>query len=415
MVAIRQHVRRHHSPVVMLGRGKKALKDIFHALFHCFYVETMSVPLLVQDSHLVFATCGDMGTESTLNRVKPVPVTTLFPWLAAPVQAETDDGDWEEDLSVDIQESFSINGMMHILHNLGTRLLEALPVLAAAIVALAQCANLLRKESTCKRLLETCFDTAVGRTYHRRLRGFQGQVYYERWGTIAYCVKEMLKLRWILWWGWDVAKYKAGDQDHPADPTGAHSVHLDVICSAWSSFEWWEKLRVSDYLYDVIRSCVVWCDTCVCHGHLLGNEALDIPDKLRQLWQSCLCRGRRVPELAAGDLLEMVRDLLNMSATQLALSFPQEVDDATRVSLIVEFERGRAFIVFTLTFKLHAFGEDPLYIFACAHHDRVKSFRAVRHCFACNRRAHISGTVPFRQSPWPRKREHFSKAKLYNR
>ena len=83
---------------------------------------------------------------------------------------------------------------------------------------------------------------------------------------------------------------------------------------------WWEAMRVLCLLAHVIRLAVKWCVTCPCHSHLLASwDSSDGSEHrgLINIWRTCPMRGKRLPEVVAGDFLEYVRTLLDTASARL--------------------------------------------------------------------------------------------------
>ena len=96
-------------------------------------------------------------------------------------------------------------------------------------------------------------------------------------------------------------------------------------------------------------------------------------------------RGLRLPEVSAGEFLEMFVELANVMVIELLQALPTDLDDASRGVCVQAFERGRSSILFELTLKMvSSYMEPPGLIFAIAHHKWSKQRFFLRLCLECD-------------------------------
>ena len=222
MCKMRDKFHFHKAPPVVIGSGRGSLSGKFEATVYALFLEGGSCLFDLQKflaEILVMTT--DMGVEHGLGSVPPVPFSSLFPWaetsyLAPPssIQAVEDDDfdaafEAEERLGNEVDGRVSLTGsipcagQLRILHNAANSLLAVMPQTGRSIEQLAVVADLLRRPHIRTRLLESCFNSEVGKQFHARLNTFRGKVRSERWGTIAFCVYEALESRSMLVFGWN--------------------------------------------------------------------------------------------------------------------------------------------------------------------------------------------------------------------
>ena len=81
-----------------------------------------------------------------------------------------------QDLDYDVgyDNALANPGLMHIIHNAGTDLLAAVPVLDAAVTKLAAVATMLERKGTRRRMLATFYDSRSGRSYHADVNKWSG-------------------------------------------------------------------------------------------------------------------------------------------------------------------------------------------------------------------------------------------------
>ena len=167
-----------------------------------------------------------------------------------------------------------------------------------------------------------------------------------------------------------------------ADAGQTHNDHiqLDVVDEAINDEYWWACLRTVDHIMAVVRDCLLWAESCPCHFRFHHRC---VPAKLRHGWQQCPLRGRRLPELAAGDFGNVVRQLLDVSGVDVLMGLPSSITAAQKAILLWEFELGKAHLTFAFTLKLAAMQEPPRLLHALAHHSTLVARGATRRCLSC--------------------------------
>ena len=320
----------------------------------------------------------DFGVEFGLSSVQPVGSTEVFPWM------ETGDDDARDaeqgpglpgGMRLSLQRTIAAPGLLHILHNAASDLLVSCPLLNEAVDGLAVATGLLSAEFTQSRIIEACFSGPVTSHYKWDIKKVHTRVYRERWGSVAFCCDQVLNVKTPLTAGWDLNRYKALGKEVSAE--------VLAFDASIMSGDWWAKVFVLDRLYEVIRMCIWWAETCPCHGDLLKaaadhGEPLD-PAASKEM-QTCPLRGLRLCELAAGDLFKYFEDLCHTAILQVMHGLPQGLQPALRADLVSEFEAGRSYLVFQMSLKLSSYMAPPCLLFACAHHDRTVQHRALRQC-----------------------------------
>ena len=98
-------------------------------------------------------------------------------------------------------------------------------------------------------------------------------------------------------------------------------------------------------------------------------------------WDACPWRGRRKPELAAGDLFKLVRETIEDLGSTFLLDLPP-LDQGARGRLLHIFEMSRASIVFGFTMKISHMLEPPWLTLAVAHHTKDVAISAIKKVLA---------------------------------
>lgn len=153
--------------------------------------------------------------------------------------------------------------------------------------------------------------------------------------------------------------------------------------------EFWAYLAMLDVIASMLRTLHHWVEWCPCHGdHILLLDDLDLGSNLReelvQLWSQCPLRGCRAPCLAAGEFTTLVRQVGDVSAATLMLSFPSDITAQQRQKLVLEFNMGRSHLEFYFGLKLHHWTQPPWLVYKLAHHDEILAAEAYGELMSCS-------------------------------
>ena len=301
MERVRSLLRQHTLPLIVLASSRTRLRDKFEAAaLQFFLVAGHTAAHLERFSKSILVPTTDMGTELGLSSVAPVRIDELFPWcedaylerggvvgpeglpLLLPEESEEADlFDVAEEVHhhVDLSNAMPNAGQLHILHNAANGVLKVMPTVDAAIDELKVVADMVRQPHSRGRLLETCFTSNVGKQFHNKLKSFKGKVFRGRWGTVAFCVIEMLAIQQILRWGWSLVAYKAGQKTSKTD-TKEDAKKWETIDNAVRSPKFWAAIEVANIVYEIIRKGFVWSEGCRCHTHILLSQK--VPPQLEK-------------------------------------------------------------------------------------------------------------------------------------
>ena len=186
---------------------------------------------------------------------------------------------------------------------------------------------------------------------------------------MAATVLQMELIKGILRWGWDVDAYsmnsKAKDQ-----------AEISQVDAAITSDLFWGCLCVLNMLSVGVSRSVAWCNSCRCHWDLESDSR-----EVMRLWQSCPMRGRRLPEIAAGDFVDAVRDLFAVCHGKLlALLAALSLGEDATSKLIHAFELARSRFIFLMIMKTCPLQEPPGCLFQISHFDQDKVVQALEKC-----------------------------------
>ena len=370
--------------------------DKFCATMHALWLESGDPGQLQSYCASFISVTSDLGTEFALTELAETPVQTVLPWVRLPepqmpLVAESDLEDVPEDgfagvqadtFPVGLTASIAVTGLLHILPNAGNELTSVCETLPGTIDQMKCISRLLSGPSSNQRLRATCFSGPLSRPFQDRVRQYSAKVYEARWGSVAWAAQELLKLEKPLRRFWSLPSYQSAgiEEGRPSTRAGKPGKLIDIqaVDAAIGDQFFWAALLVIDNILAVIRSSIAWAESCRCHWRVLQWDGL--APKLRAQFESCPMRGRRCPEIAAGDLFDVLASMFDVSATAILLELPATLSQAQRAKLLRDFELGRSHFSFSATLKLSAMMEPPRLIFAIAHHEQAKAKAALKQC-----------------------------------
>ena len=427
----------HNLPPVQLGSGRTSVGHKFQALMHMIKIVSPTLTLLPHCARSCVVLTSDYGVEARVPSVKPVPVSEVFPYLQEddysdnesdtdsdmpvlvdpqddfvcepspePMPAEDDDfkyvpqprrrRDRREEL-LDLSGCSEIPGLLHVIHNAGKALSEQLTHYNEAAEKLQATSNMLRRRESKERLKETCFSSDIGRAvWDQCLKSFKGKCYSERWGTVANCLHLMSSdVKASLDFYWDVTKYRGSTSERKPDPEEEDAdvmERIHIIDEALRNPFWWAMWDMLSRVAKILRLALIWAEGCPCHDQLrLALAELAPGDnrpfikEMHHVANSCVMRGRRCPELAAGDFEKVMKRLYTEEASALLMQLPPALSGKERKEILQDFERSRQYLLSTFILKLSHWIEDGHAVFAIAHHDPAVAwarYKAVMECTA---------------------------------
>ena len=416
--SLKKKIVTHIGPAVELGSGRVGRAHKWQALIHQLMLLS---PQGGQDAdklaRTLFATVSDFGVEASVTQVGPMRLREVVPWFQfneadeaadreppAPHQCPEDDfadipalvedpppPPPPRDPVIDLSRNTDVPGMLHIVHNAGRGLETQLRNYQDATKRLQVVANLLRRPESSSRLETTCFDSDIGTHLWSSsgLGKFGGSCYPERWGTVACCLTQLTSdMQQALEWGWDLQKYRFGQAGAVQENDSEFSSQLGLVDETLSSPYWLAYWGMLKRIAKVLKAALEWCEGCRCHDELVrAIRSGDHDDGKRGQQDSplrwilkaalgCCCRGRRCPELAAGDFDVFTTMLFDEEASVLVLELGRKnLDDSERTSIMMDFERARQHLMGTFTLKLHHWKEAHFQAFGIAHCDKTKALR----------------------------------------
>ena len=358
----------------------------------------------------------DYGTEVGLVRIKPAALSEVLPYMhlssedcrfrdlrgnqdqdvftegdggnldehmASGVMALQDDPDFfSTSVSSLCDMSFCLEGpdLNHVIHNITEDLSGVMKTYPDFLVGLKRICKLLASKESKQQLLENVFGSGLGLAFRSEVAGFKCKVHEKRWGTIAHAIRKVHSLEAGLRSCWSLQKFLNGRAvPEPKEDVNweEHGVHLPGANAALLSEHWWACLSVMLQIADTQAAAIDWVNGCPCHSHL---QTENVGADVCKIWAECPLRGRRCPELVAGDLFNSLQDLLGCSMACLELNLPRSLSEAEVHELLGDFDSARQYMLSTYILKLALWSEPPHALAALGHNDPATRCKFLRRC-----------------------------------
>ena len=376
-------------PVLQLGSGRSSVGHKFQVITQACFCEAGDTQELLQAyMGSVDSYSGDMGVEFGVPSIRNMRVSQVLPWIKPDIVKEgqiiSENEEWvvgakgiKVECEVGLESALRVPTLMHVISNASNDFVDVCPGFSSAIDGLTAVAKLLDSKYTAKRLKAACFSGALGESLHADLDPWRGRIHKMRWGTVDSCIVQVQKLKPVLRWGWDSDKYL-----HMSGGGGVSDEGMIAKCNeAITSEMWWARIMAMEIIALSLQSAQEWCACCPCHWESLQH----CHDKaVKSTFQTCPMRGRRAPELAAGDFVEFFRGSVRGGSAKLALKLgPLDLTQPEKSDIVAEFECSIAKLLFTFEMKCAPLKHPPGLLFVIAHHDQKKAHWALEQCLLC--------------------------------
>jgi hypothetical protein len=105
----------------------------------------------------------------------------------------------------------------HIIDNATNSLAQHMPHYSDVIKEGQALCKMCGRLQNRTRLLERCFDSALGKTFHKHFYTFRGRIYPGRWGSIVHAMPYIIAIKGFMQWGWDLDSYMRGAEEKLVD------------------------------------------------------------------------------------------------------------------------------------------------------------------------------------------------------
>ena len=342
MQELRAKLQVHALPTVLIGFGAASFAHKLWALLHSARLECFNSEALAQWTRSVLSVASDYGVERMLADTQHVNAAEVIGWF--------------EDTSAE-DVGLLVSGP------------EVVPNAVERPVAANMQADVLEDTAAAMQV--------VDRQLADQVRKFEGWISPGRWGTIAFSVPEVLKIKIAMVTCWDERLFLQGlDAAEDQRNRSARELAVDVS-KAVHDPAWWGWMAMLEVVCSLLRQHTIWAESCPCHHDLLRTRRHDVTAALRQQWESCPMRGMRAAELSSGEFLDLIGTLWRVSAVQMLQVLPANISQEDRRVIVQEFDRARTHLSLYFTLKLSHLQEMPHLILQVSHCNDVTAQQAL--------------------------------------
>ncbi|CAE7253642.1 unnamed protein product, partial [Symbiodinium necroappetens] len=403
-----------------MGSGASGLDHKASALARSLFAETQSLPDLQRVLSQVVSFTTDMGTEFSIADMAGLTLKEILPSWASEGQLERDFDDCEaEPLPPQAQadsegyflpRAITVPGLNHVIDNMLSDMNQAFSCWDSWIGEFKPLVALLHHTHLRQRFVATCLKDTRHSWMQRHFETGVPQYADWRWGTTVLVLQRLLPLRRLLQSAWDPNRYEsvecheaAGAPENPAAQDARADAKADVqqVTRAIRSDWFWNFASMVFHLNSANTEFLSWVEGCPCHpwGRNSQSSRKDRrePSPAQQLEQDALvalttcCRelglpgdgdgqrylpcplaGLRSCELASGSVQEQMLHLVDMCKEDLLLELsPMPQDEIDEI--LLEFDRGKNYLIATFTNKFQHWGMLPWQLAALANPDEAKA------------------------------------------
>ena len=292
--------------------------------------------------------------------------------------------------------ALAVTGILHQLHNTLRDMCEDLPNFnkwfKEPFHALCYW---LRNNENRDLFKGVCLTDALGRQMRSQLDSFHGNLAEWRWACIVDTIEAMILIEELLVHFCSSDKLLQGARSrHPREDAGEQlqlghgSTALRKAESFVTSPAHWAYAHMLLEVSGTVTRIMAWAETCPCHHQLVAAESKHMRKSLyRQcargggtqgsvnvasVCDSCPMKSRRLPEIAAGDLQEVLDEALATSSVSV-LRRCAGLPEVDRTMVMADMRHGQQLLQYSLQLKLAPAQRLPLVLAGLAHHDGSKA------------------------------------------
>lgn len=351
---------------------------------------------------MVVSLTSDLGTEKAIIEYEARSWRSLMPeWLfAAGIEEDGGAMNYESMRSGWLFENgFAIAGLLHIVNNMTLEVDKALSFWAEWLDGLKVISQLLSVGDHRRRFISKCVATSPLRHEIEPLFAKNLPSIAEwRWSTVSNILEPLRKLRWPLQATWSAAKYHEGEvaDEAPQQPGGGGggggraSLDLAKLSRTIANRLWWHYTDMLFTLHKLCDSLGSWGESCPCHQfHENTDDVFDymakengFPTGKEGRAFQCPMRGRRAPELAAGQLMLFFERLWSLKFSDLASEVAAVLAPSDIRTLMTDLEGAKQHVTGVLVQKLQHWQGLPWRLCAMSHWDKLIVKQAASDCLA---------------------------------
>ena len=233
----------------------------------------------------------------------------------------------------------------------------------------------LMKEGRKERFVRYCILQSV---VHDQAQAFRetnfGNLYLERFGAVHYFCSRVKPWLPVIRVAWDERKYVAGNGSDALTGSGAEfkPATMTAILQDNSFFAYLSMVLIWQSMLEGLAG---WTESCPCHGNMLGAAGSEAARQkiLDQAYErkhsSCPMKGKRFPELVAGELQSVFQTLAQASLQSLVLECQVWVVPERWCEIMADFEKAKNHMEAALSVKFDWLQRLPWRLGALAHWD----------------------------------------------
>ena len=246
--------------------------------------------------------------------------------------------DLAEQLIVDTTAWLPCPGLLHTIHNATKELPSAMRSFDIYLRQLKLVCDVLRRQFSKERLIETCFGQPPACYQTHLVKQFQASVYTGRWGSIASATVDLAELEAVLRFAWDVTKFNRGkplppeQREDPDDEHSKYRLNLHELDRAIKSAWFWSYRQMMQIISETVMHLINFSGSCDCHSsddsykHFCKNHSAELAADGR----TCPMSSLLLPTLATGGFRRRLAQIWHASGTHLMLHHCQGLTEANR-------------------------------------------------------------------------------------
>ena len=217
-------------------------------------------------------------------------------------------------------------------------------------------------------------------------------MYEARWHEVAKFVRKLTPLLRPLRSVWDSRKFEAAGVDVeggalPHAPAGASAFDPQALTCCLQCPKFASYVCLVNKLEQVPERLASWAEDCYCHErvceHLSQHKRHEVLKPHYETICVCPMAGKRAPELAAGHIQNVFRDICEKSLTELLFDSPLPLGPENQQHIVSELQRAQNHVQLLLSTKLQHWQRMPWLACGLAHHDEATARRVAQQILAC--------------------------------
>jgi hypothetical protein len=214
-------------------------------------------------------------------------------------------------------------GFLHIIHGLTKELLSKLAGWEWFYPFLVAVTNFLSSSGLVKLFEDRCIPPKFSEAFTVRFDKSFSKLKEWRWGTVMKILIDMIALESVFDTFWNLAKLLAGSSLEAREfkDDSAPSVNLQLVDEAIRCKKFWCYAKMLLRLQDLLARIAEWAEGCPCHDVDISELPRGHPRRkqIKDAKINCPASGCRAPEVVAGDLDDMTKELANKSLVGVSL------------------------------------------------------------------------------------------------